>query len=134
MFEAWTSAEHARRWWYPRENGRDFERTSFTMDFRIGGAYRYCIRSPKGVDSWAHGVFREIVTAQRLVFSFQWESAPEPLPGTMITVEFAAHGNGQTRLRFRQQPFDSEAVRDSHVQGWGTVLDRLAEDLARTRA
>ena len=28
VFEAWSSAEHARRWWYPRENGHDYACTS----------------------------------------------------------------------------------------------------------
>lgn len=134
VFEAWSSAEHARRWWYPREGGRDFTCTSFEMDFRVGGAYRYCIRSPKGVDTWAHGVYREIVPAQRLVFTFQWEWEPEPSPDTLITVTFDDEKSGTTRLTFRQEPFTSESMRDGHELGWGSVLDRLGEDLARKAA
>jgi uncharacterized protein YndB with AHSA1/START domain len=130
VFEAWSSAEHARRWWYPRENGRDYICTSFEMDFRVGGAYRYCIRSPKGVDTWAHGVYREIVPAKRLVFTFQWEWDSEALPETIITVTFDDEKNGKTRLTFRQEPFSSESMRDGHELGWGAVLDRLGEDLA----
>jgi len=129
VFEAWSSAEHARRWWYPRQNGRDYICMSFEMDFRVGGAYRYCIRSPKGVDTWAHGVYREIVPAKRLVFTFQWEA--EPSPETIITVTFDDEKNGKTRLTFRQEPFSSESMRDGHELGWGSVLDRLGEDLAR---
>ena len=127
VFEAWSSAEHARRWWYPRENGRDYACTSFQMDFRVGGTYRYCIRSPKGVDTWAHGVYREIVPAKRLVFTFQWEWDPEPAPDTLITVTFDGEANGRTRLTFRQEPFASESMRDSHELGWDAVLDRLAQ-------
>ena len=130
VFEAWTSAEHAKRWWYPRENGVDFACTSFEMDFREGGAYRYCIRSPKGVDTWAHGVFREIVEGRRLVFSFQWEWAPRPSPDTVITVTFDALGADRTRLVFRQEPFEDAAMRDGHAAGWGAVLDHLADALA----
>ncbi len=131
VFEAWSSAEHAQRWWYPRENGRDFACTSFTMDFRVGGEYRYCIRSPQGVDTWARGVYREIVPGRRLVFTFQWEWAPEPSPETIITVSFDDAGADGTRLTFRQAPFDSEAMRDGHTLGWGAVLDRLAEAVAK---
>jgi uncharacterized protein YndB with AHSA1/START domain len=138
VFEAWTSAEHAKRWWYPRENGKDFVCTSFEMDFREGGVYRYCIRSPKGENTWAHGVFREIVRAKRLVFSFQWEWAPHPSPDTIITVTFEAirrsGGDDKTRLTFRQEPFDSEGMRDGHAIGWGEVLDRLAEAVEGARA
>jgi uncharacterized protein YndB with AHSA1/START domain len=131
VFEAWSSAEHAKHWWYPREKGEDFHCTSFAMDFRVGGTYRYCIRSPKGIDSWAHGVYREIVPGKRLVFTFQWEWQPHPSPDTLITVTFAADPMGKTRLTFRQEPFENEAMRDGHAAGWGEVLDRLGEDLAR---
>jgi uncharacterized protein YndB with AHSA1/START domain len=131
VFEAWSSAEHAKRWWYPREKGQDFNNIAFEMDFREGGAYRYCIRSPKGVDTWAHGVFREIARPRRLVFTFQWEWTPQASPETLITVTFDAIGGNKTKLVFRQEPFDSEAMRDGHAEGWADVLDRLGESLAK---
>jgi uncharacterized protein YndB with AHSA1/START domain len=130
VFEAWTSAEHARRWWYPRSDGRDWSCIAFEMDFRVGGAYRYCIRSPEGHDSWAHGVFREIVPPRRLVLTFRWESQPLPADDTLLTVTFAPEGRGATRLVFRQEPFAEAAARDSHASGWGAVLDHLASHLA----
>jgi len=131
VFEAWTSAEHARHWWYPRQGGRDFECLDFTMDFRAGGAYRYCIRSPEGHESWAHGVYREIVPGRRLVFTFRWESTPTPFEETLITVTFEPEGTDATRLVFRQEPFADAAMRDSHEGGWGAVLDHLAAHVAR---
>ena len=132
VFEAWTSAEHARRWWYPRQGGTDFACVAFAMDFRVGGDYRYCIRSPQGQETWAHGSFREIVQNRRLEFTFLWEWTPEPSDETLITVTFEPHGKAGTRLSFTQAPFASEDMRDGHEAGWGAVLDRLAEDVART--
>jgi uncharacterized protein YndB with AHSA1/START domain len=134
VWEAWTSAEHARRWWYPRQDGRDFACVAFAMDFRVGGTYRYCIRSPQGQDNCAHGVYREIVPQRRLVFTFQWEWAPKASDETLVTVTFEPHGAAGTRLTFTQAPFADAALRDGHEGGWGAVLDRLAEDLARTAA
>jgi uncharacterized protein YndB with AHSA1/START domain len=130
VFEAWTSAEHARRWWYPRQNGKDFACIAFEMDLRIGGAYRYCIRSPEGQETWAHGRFREISVNRRLEFTFQWEWAPEPSDETLITVTFEPRGRAGTTLTFVQAPFQSAQMRDGHEAGWGAVLDRLAEHLA----
>ena len=132
VFEAWTTAEHARRWWYPRQGGKDFASVAFAMDFRVGGAYRYCIRSPEGQETWAHGTFREIVANRRLEFTFQWEWAPQASDETLITVTFEPHGRAGTRLTFAQAPFASVEMRDGHEGGWGAVLDRLAEDIART--
>ena len=131
VFEAWTSAEHARRWWYPRQGGQDFACVAFVMDFRVGGAYRYCIRSPEGQETWAHGTFREIVANRRLEFTFQWEWSPQVSDETLIAVTFEPQGRAGTRLTFTQAPFASAAMRDGHEGGWGAVLDRLAEDIAR---
>ena len=134
VYEAWTTAEHARRWWYPRQGGQDFACVSFAMDFRVGGAYRYCIRSPEGQESWARGVYRRIEPARRLEFTFQWEREPEPSDETLITVTFEPQGRAGTKLTFTQAPFKSQEMRDGHTGGWGQVLDRLAEELARRTA
>ena len=133
VYEAWTSAEHARRWWYPRQHGQDFACVAFEMDFRVGGDYRYCIRSPQGQDTWAHGTFRAIEPARRLEMTFQWEWAPEASDETLITVAFEPQGRAGTRLTFTQAPFTTAEMRDGHSQGWGAVLDRLAESVARTQ-
>ena len=132
VFETWTTAEHAQHWWYPRQGGKDFACIAFAMDFRVGGAYRYCIRSPEGQETWAHGVYREIVPNRRLEFTFQWEREPEPSDETLITVTFEPQGKAGTTLTFTQSPFASAEMRDGHADGWGAVLDRLAEDVART--
>lgn len=129
VFEAWTSAEHARRWWYPRLDGRPFACTSYEMDFRVGGRYRYCMRSPEGDDYWARGEYRTIERPKRLAFTFQWEREGSPL--TLITVTFDEAGAGKTRLTFRQQGFADTAARDGHAEGWREVLDHLADELAR---
>ena len=75
-----------KEWWHPK----DFTTPSFEMDFREGGAYRYCIRSAKN-QVWAHGVYHEIDPPKRLVMTFQWESGDtshdQP---TLITVTFDA--------------------------------------------
>ena len=132
VFEVWTTAEHARRWWYPRQGGKDFACVAFEMDFRVGGAYRYCIRSPQGQDTWAHGTFREIVPNRRLEFTFQWEWAPRVSDETLIAVTFEPQGHAGTRLTFTQTPFASVEMRDGHEGGWGAVLDRLAENILHT--
>ena len=124
VFRLWSDPEHVKRWWHPR----DFTTPVFEMDFRVGGAYRYCIRS-KGRDGWAHGVYRDIVVPERLVFTFQWESGDAARDiETLITLRFQAQGD-KTLLGFHQTPFASVAERDSHAGGWGQVLDSLEQFL-----
>lgn len=99
------------------------------MDFREGGAYRYCIRT-NGTDSWAEGQYREITAPRRLVFTFRWDSGDARHDAeTLITVTFEPQ-NGKTLLTFRQEPFASVERRDGHAQGWSQVLDGLGDFLA----
>jgi uncharacterized protein YndB with AHSA1/START domain len=125
VFRVWSSPEHLMRWWGPK----DFACTLAKTDFRPGGAWRTSIRSPEGTDYGASGVYREIDEPERLVFTFAWDDSDE----TLVTVTFQDHG-GQTKLTFRQTPFDTVDSRDSHREGWGECLDRLEAYLATALA
>jgi uncharacterized protein YndB with AHSA1/START domain len=119
VFKAWTTPEHLVRWWGPK----NYTTPSFKMDFRPGGSYRACIRSPDGKEEWLTGVYRDIVEPERIVFTFRWEE--EGSRENLVTVTFADH-NGKTRLNLHQAFFDSVEKRDSHHGGWSECLDRLA--------
>ncbi|RJG46925.1 SRPBCC domain-containing protein [Mesorhizobium sp. DCY119] len=125
VYRVWTTPEHLFRWWGPK----DFTAPSIAMDFRPGGAYRATIRSPEGNDHIMAGVYQEIVEAERIVFTFAWETDGERGLETLITVTFADQG-GKTKLSFHQAPFDTVENRDSHNEGWGQCLDRLAAYLS----
>jgi uncharacterized protein YndB with AHSA1/START domain len=119
VFRLWSDPAHVKEWWHPQ----DFTTPVFEMDFRIGGSYRYCIRS-QGQDGWAKGTYREIEAPLKLVFTFQWESGDAAHDAeTLVTVTFEPERGAKTRLTFRQEPFSSAQVRDSHAEGWGQVLD-----------
>lgn len=118
VFQVWSTPEHVARWWGPK----DFTVPSITADFREGGAWRSCIRSPEGQDYWSHGTYREIVPPSRIVFTFAWEE--DGGMDTVITVTFE-EVEGGTRLTFHQAPFPTVESRDSHMEGWGECMDRL---------
>jgi uncharacterized protein YndB with AHSA1/START domain len=129
-FRVWTAPNHLVRWWGPRdEQGRDFTMPACEMDFRPGGFYRICIRSPQGEDHWHSGQYREITPPRRLVFTFTWERMGESFPQTLIEVDFIEEGAHTTRIRFRQSGLPSASERDGHESGWGECLDRLAQHL-----
>src|SRR5258706_14413299 len=76
VFQAWNEPERVAQWWGPQ----GFTTISCQMDIRPGGAFRFGMRSPEGVDYWKRGVYREIVEPERVVFSFAWED-PAGQPG-----------------------------------------------------
>jgi uncharacterized protein YndB with AHSA1/START domain len=125
VFSLWSDAAHVKAWWQPD----GYTTPVFTMDFRVGGAYRYCIASG-GRQSWARGEYRVIDPPQRIVMTFRWDSGdPAHDRETLITVTFAPEGDGATLMTFRQAPFDNDAARHSHGQGWSQVLDAFGRFL-----
>ena len=123
VFNAWTEPAHRMRWW----GLKGFTVTSCEMDLRPGGAWRLSMRSPEGREDRQVGNFREIVPPERLVFTYAFEGAAGNLGHeTLVTVTFAEH-EGKTKLTVNQAVFETLAVRNDHVRGWGEALDRLAE-------
>jgi len=123
VFNAWTEPAHRMRWW----GLKGFTVTSCEMDLRPGGAWRLSMRSPEGREDRQVGIFREIVPPERLVFTYAFEDAAGNLGHeTLVTVTFAEH-EGKTKLTVNQAVFETLAVRNDHVRGWGEALDRLAE-------
>ncbi|MEO5883556.1 MAG: SRPBCC domain-containing protein [Caldimonas sp.] len=125
VFRLWSDPARVKEWWHPK----GFTTPVFDMDFRVGGAYRYCIRSNEH-QGWAHGIYQEIDAPHRLAMTFQWETGdPAHDIATLITLTFEAQGEAKTLLTFRQAPFSSESERKSHGEGWRQVLDAFALSL-----
>jgi uncharacterized protein YndB with AHSA1/START domain len=119
VWKLWTEPEHVAQWWGPK----GFTLPGCEMDFRTGGAYRFVMRGPDGGDFPFHGVYREIVENERIVFT----AILENLPGQELvtTVTFADEG-GKTKLTVRQTTPPGEAGRGQN-QGWSETIERLAE-------
>ena len=138
VFMAWSEPEQLKRWWGP--NG--FTTPHCSVDFRIGGAWHLCMRSPEGRDYWCGGVYREIVVPELIVCTdFFADEAGNPVPPTqygvpaevpaemLLTISFAEEAGG-TRLTV-QQSIPLAVARDiGAIEGWSQSLDRLAAALA----
>jgi len=123
VFDVWTRAEHLGKWFGPK----DFTLPFCEIDFRVGGSYRCCMRSPGGEDHWVWGEYREIVRPAKLVFTWNrgQDARGDLWSSTVIEVTFAEH-SGQTLFRLHQSEFETTSYRDEHGFGWGQSLDRLA--------
>jgi uncharacterized protein YndB with AHSA1/START domain len=125
VFKAWTQPEHLARWFGPK----DFTLPFCEMDFRLGGAYKLCMRSPEGVDHWLWGIYREIVEPERIVFTWDREDTEgNPRSNTVVTVTFEEFG-GKTKFTLHQALFKTMEDRDEHQGGWTECLDRLSNYL-----
>ncbi|MEU5566960.1 SRPBCC family protein [Micromonospora musae] len=70
VFAAHSQAEHLKHWW-GRGNPLDIE-----LDFRVGGRYRFVERAQDGNSYAFRGEFREIVSPERIVQTFEYEGMP----------------------------------------------------------
>ena len=129
VFEAMTRPEHIREWWGRLGDG--YSVPICEVDLRVGGAWRFVTRTPKGEDVEFYGMYQEINPPDRLVFTEIF--APFPDSPSVITATYAEE-RGKTRLRARCL-YQSRQVRDMVLQsgmerGAATSYDRL-EEVAR---
>ena len=138
VWKAWTDPEHVKRWWGPK----DFTAPAIKIDFRVGGTYLFCMRSPDGQDYWSTGVYREIVPLKRIVYtdSFADEkgnvvSASHYGMGDdfplelLVTLTFEDYQDGKTRFTLRHAGMPEGEDSEMAQMGWNQSLDKLAEAL-----
>jgi len=138
VWKAWTDPEHVKRWWGPK----DFTAPAIKIDFRVGGTYLFCMRSPDGQDYWSTGVYREIVPLKRIVYtdSFADEkgnvvSASHYGMGDdfplelLVTLTFEDYQDGKTRFTLRHAGMPAGEDSEMAQMGWNQSLDKLAEAL-----
>lgn len=135
VFEAMTKPEHVRRWWGILDDKHSV--TVCEIDLRVGGAWRFVGRHPKGEVDF-YGVYREIAPPERLVFTEIY--APYPDVESVVTTVFTEE-RGKTRLTVTAR-YPSKDVRDMVLstgmeKGAALSYDRLeevAQELHRSRA
>lgn len=99
VFKAWTSAEHIRRWFCPA----GFSVPQAEIDFRVGGVFNVCMRSPEGQDYWTRGHYTEIVPDARLVIEMSAvDDQGKPLFHAHTVATFT-DAQGGTRLEVTQR-------------------------------
>ena len=134
VFKTWTRADLLERWWSPRI----FTTPVVRMDFRVGGSFVFCMRSPEGQEFWAKGEYLEIVEPERIVYRDFFVDADEnvippsaygmasddPTP-SLVTVTFKEE-NGGTRMTLRTDStvFTEQETRMAN-QGWNEMFDKL---------
>jgi len=111
VWKAMTDPEHVNRWWGPD----GFRNEGVTMDFRVGGAWRFEMVGPDGTRYPNHSVFKEITPPSRMVFDHGdgqrvWFEA---------TVILQATGSG-TLITLRQL-YPSGESRDEVVSKYGAI-------------
>jgi uncharacterized protein YndB with AHSA1/START domain len=118
VFAAWTDPEKMKQWM----GSRGMTGQLAECDPRVGGHYRWVMKSPDGNLFDVGGVYREIVRDEKLVFTWAWKSTPER--ESIVTVLLKPDGDG-TMLTVTHEQFFDEDARDQHRNGWDGALEKL---------
>jgi len=133
VFQAWASAEHIKRWFSPE--GLDVPEAE--IDFRPGGVFDYCMRSPQGQEYWQRGTYDEISPPDRLAFTSAVIIGGSKRFTVQTTVTFENQGAGTLMTVHQLYDIHDEAFLgavEGSAEGWRTTLDKLEREVARLYA
>jgi uncharacterized protein YndB with AHSA1/START domain len=89
VFKAMIDPALIPKWWGPKKYTTIVDK----MDVRMGGIWRYIQRDEKGIEYEFSGVFHDITSPERLVYTFEFEGTPSQV--SLETVTLAEH-DGKT--------------------------------------
>jgi len=120
VFDAWTSEEVLRRWFYGQPG---WETPEAQVDLRLGGDVRVVMRDPvAGAEHGGGGHYTVIEPPRRLAFTWTWDS--DDARETLIELEFE-EAEGVTTVRMTHSGLrDQESVID-HESGWTVCFENL---------
>lgn len=126
VWKAWTEPDRLATWWGP--HGWTNPLSKITMDVRPGGAFRVTsISDEDGSEMSSHGVYREVVEPERLVFEEPAEGSWHE--GAVSVVTLTDLGDARTEVVLRSTINTSEEMRAHAERGMAASFDRLAEHL-----
>jgi uncharacterized protein YndB with AHSA1/START domain len=125
-FAAWAEADAKSRWFAGGES-------EYELDFRVGGRERHRGAAPDGRAYAFDAIYHEIVSDERIVYSYEMFIDEVRISVSLATVEFRPEGNG-TNLIFTEQAafLDGHETPESREGGTGPLLDALGEELRMT--
>jgi uncharacterized protein YndB with AHSA1/START domain len=135
VWKAWTDPKYVMQWWGPK----GFTSPVCKMDFRVGGKFLICTRTPDGQDFWHGGEYHEIVPHEKIISSMYFSDSEgnkvepaqlgiehEAIEGAHDVILFEDLGNGRTKLTFiGNEPMES-AKNSGQLEGMNQVLDKVA--------
>ena len=135
VWKAYTDPKYVMQWWGPK----GFTAPVCQIDFRVGGKFLCCMRSPDGQEFWNGGEYHEIVSQEKIVSSMYFSDSEgnkvqpehygiehEAIDGAYDVITFENFGHGQTRLTFVGNETMDDARESGQLEGWNQILDKFA--------
>ncbi|MBI5228131.1 SRPBCC domain-containing protein [Candidatus Micrarchaeota archaeon] len=137
VWNAWADPVELRKWWGPKAFTSPFCKT----EFHVGGKYLWCMRAPDGKDYWSTGIYKEIVSMKKIVYTDSFADAkgnrvpassygiegefPEELTVTVTFEEV----NGKTKMTLKHAGMPAGEMSKMANAGWNESFDKMVESL-----
>lgn len=134
VFETYSSCEHLKNWWGPRE----WPLSYCEIDFREGGNWHYCMKGPNENDeSWGIAFYREIHKPEKIVYSDSFSdkdgNVNKDMPSFETIINFDEEG-AKTKVTVASKVGTKEEVEKlvemGMIEGFTETWDRLEEHLS----
>ncbi len=139
VWQAWTDPNYVKQWWGPH----GFTAPVCEMDFRVGGKFLLCMKTPDGQEFWNGGEYHEIVPYEKIVSSMYFADSKgnkveaadvgiehEAIEGAYDVTLFEDLGNGQTRLTFIGNETMKSASESGQLEGMEQILEKFVAMVA----
>ena len=147
LWKVYTEREHLMQWFGPK----GFTMPKADLDFRKGGTFLYCLRTPDGQDMWGKWVFRDIVEPEKLevITSFsdpQGGITRHPMspdwPRETLGITTFEETNGKTTVTVNWEVFNGTELerkvfadnQPGMQMGWTGTFEQLEAYLAKVGA
>ena len=124
IFDLWTKPDLMVRWMSPYPGVVDCRAS---CDLRPGGAFSLVMSSEESSRD-VSGTYVLVDRPRRLVFT--WIGPLTNNVMTLVTVELHPRGE-ETDLVLTHERLPTPAIFEGHTRGWGTILDHLADAVAK---
>ena len=138
VWRAWTEPKYVAQWWGPK----DLTIPVYRMDFRVGGKFHYCMKTPDGQELWGGGEYHEIVLHEKIVFSMYFADKdgnkvqPEDLgiehkadADAYDSVLFEDAGEGRTRVTYTGNETMEDATESGQLEAMNQSFDKFSDIL-----
>ena len=135
VWKAWTDPKYVMQWWGPK----GFTAPVCKIDFRVGGKFLCCMRSPEGQEGWNAGEYHEIVLHEKIVYSMYFSDSEgnkvepahygiehEAIDGARDVITFEDLGKGRTKLTLIGNESMESARNSGEQEGWNQIFDKVA--------
>ncbi|CAN5144594.1 SRPBCC domain-containing protein [soil metagenome] len=127
VWKMWTTPEHFIQWYgVPPVT---VPATEIVMDVRAGGRWHANMVMPDGKKLPFHGLYKEVLEPEKLVFVFENPADPSDSNTELVTVTFAEK-DGKTEMVFNQTGhLPDDAYEVGLKEGWTAFFDRLKDHI-----